>query len=65
MPALAIAQAILALMPLVTTGTEHLFAFIQSVRSAALQTGEWTPEMETTFQLRLLAKADLPQSQPD
>ena len=65
MTAIAVAQAILALMPLITTGTENLVAFIEKVRSAAQQTGEWPPEAEAAYQARILAKADSPAAQPD
>jgi hypothetical protein len=52
-------------MPLVTTGTEHLLAFVEKTRAAAQQTGEWPPEAEAAYQARLLAKADSPAAQPD
>lgn len=65
MQAVAIAQAILALMPLVTTGSEHLLAFVENTRKAAMQTNEWPPETEAAYQARLLAKADSPAAQPD
>ena len=65
MQAVAIAQAVLALIPLVSSGAEHLMAFVTSIRTAAVQSGEWPAEAEAAYQARLLAKADAPQSQPD
>lgn len=65
MNAVAVAQTVLALMPLVTTGTEHLLAFVEKTRAAAQQTGEWPPEAEAAYQARLLAKADSPAAQTD
>lgn len=62
---LIIAELALKFLPLITTGAEHVWNFITSVRSAAQQTGEWTPAAEAAYQQRLLAKADAPQSQPD
>ncbi len=65
MQAVAIAQAILALMPLVTSGVQHLFAFVSGVRAAAQQYNEWPPEAEEAFQRELLRQADAPESQRD
>lgn len=64
-PALLAASFILEHLPQITVGVEHLFGFVSSVRTAAQQTSEWSDEMEAAYQKRLLAKADLPQSQPD
>ena len=51
----AIAQAVSALLPIVNTGVEHLIAWITTVRAAARQTGEWTPEADAAFRASLLA----------
>lgn len=63
--ALAIVQSLLGFMPLITTGAEHLWDFIHHVRAAAQQSGEWTPELEAAYRVRLAEKADRPESQPD
>lgn len=65
MTAVALAQAILALIPLATSGTQHLWNFVNATRAATQQTGEWTPEAEAAYQAALLRKADAPESQPD
>lgn len=65
MPAVAIAKVVLALLPFVTSGAQYLLEFVRSVRAAALQTGEWPPDVETAYQERLLAKAEKPEAQPD
>ncbi len=53
MPAIAI--AILQALPTVEVGVEHLVAYIQSVRAASKQSGEWTPDHETQFLNALVA----------
>ena len=63
--AVAVAQAVLALLPMVTTGAEKLWDFITHVRTATQQTGEWTPAAEAAWQAALLAKADSAAAQPD
>jgi hypothetical protein len=65
MPAVAFAQVILALLPLVTSGVQHLFAFVADVRAAAQQSAEWPPEAEEAFQRELLRQADSPEALPD
>jgi hypothetical protein len=42
------------MLPTITTGVEHLIAFITSVRTAAKQTGEWTDAVEASFRGALL-----------
>jgi hypothetical protein len=51
---IALAQILIPMLPTIGTGAEHVIAFISSVRSAAKQTGEWTPEMEANFRGSLL-----------
>jgi hypothetical protein len=65
MQAVAIAKVVLALIPLVSSGAEHLFAFVTSIRTAALQSGTWPADAEAAYQARLLAKADAPPAQSD
>lgn len=63
--ALALLPQILALLPTVEVGVEHLIAWIQSIRTAAKQSGEWTPDLETAFLNSLVAWAGSPALQPD
>lgn len=65
MEGIALAQVILAMLPTITTGAEHLFQFVDRVRTAAQQSEEWTPEMEAAFQRELLRKARAPESLTD
>ena len=67
MPAalIALLPQIIALIPVVTTGVQQLIAFIESIRGAAQQTGEWTDAMEKAFVDELLARAKTPAYQPD
>lgn len=46
---------IIAIIPTIGRGVETIIALIGSIRSAAKQTGEWTPELETAFLESLLA----------
>lgn len=48
---------LIALIPVVTTGIGSLISFIASVRTAAQQTGEWTPALEASFVNAVIAKA--------
>lgn len=63
--ALALVQVILPLIPSITTGLAELWQFINTVRAAAQQTAEWTPEMEAAYQASLKATATDPAYQPD
>ena len=54
MPAIALAQILIPMLPTITTEIEHLISFISSVRTAAKQTGEWTDAIETSFRGALL-----------
>lgn len=63
MPTLAL--QILSLLPQITTGIEHLWAFIRDTRKATRQTGEWTPEMEQAFQAALADRKNRPEYQTD
>lgn len=53
--ALALAQIIIPLLPTIAGDIAHLVAWIQSVRSAAKQSGEWTVEMDQSFRNALIA----------
>lgn len=42
-----------------------LIAWVQSIRTSAQQSSEWTPAMEIAFQQLLLTQASSPVEQPD
>lgn len=63
MPALVL--PILAALPQVMTGAQHLIAFLREARAAGQQTGEWTPEMDAQFEAELARRAHDPAWQPD
>lgn len=65
MPAASIIQVFLALLPLVQTGVVELIAFINTLRAAAQQDGEWTPEQEEDYRQALFAKTSDPAYSPD
>lgn len=65
MPAAALIQVFIALLPLVQTGVMELIAFINTLRAAAQQTGEWTPEQEAAYRAALFAKTNDPAYKPD
>lgn len=55
----------LALLPLVQTGVEQFIAWLQRLRTAAQQSGEWTPEQDAAFEASLLERTSDPAYQPD
>lgn len=65
MTAIALAQIAIQLAPIVETGAAQLWGFINSVRAAAAQTGEWTPEIEAAYRASLQATHRDPAYQPD
>jgi len=64
MTALALAQIAIQLLPTVTTGVEELIAFINTIRSAAQQSGEWTPAHEDAYRASLFATTKDPAYAP-
>jgi len=54
-------QMILPLLPTIAGDVTSLISWIGSIRSAAQQTGEWTPTMETAFRNALVACAHDPE----
>lgn len=54
MPIIAL---ILANLPTIISAGEAGWKFITSVRATLSQSGEWTPEIESEFQAKLLAEA--------
>ncbi len=65
MPLPVAIQLGLALLPLVETGVTEFIAWIASLRSAALQSGEWTDQMEADYRASLFARTKDPAYQPD
>ena len=65
MPAAAILQLAIALLPLVQTGVGEFIAWMSSLRTAAKQSGEWTAEQDLAFRAALFAKTNDPAYQPD
>ncbi len=53
--ALALAQVLIPLLPTIETGVEQAISFIESVRTAAKQSGEWTQAMDYSFRSSLIA----------
>ena len=60
----AIALAI-QLLPLIQTGVVQFIAYIEALKSAAQQSGEWTPAMDASWRSALFAKTNDPKYQPD
>lgn len=66
MSANAILQIALAALPLIQTGVPQFVAWLQSLRSAAKQAGEWTDAQEQQFRTALVLKAQSdPAYKPD
>lgn len=53
---LVLLPQLIALIPTLSVGVANLISFIASVRSAAQQSGEWTPELEKQFVDTLIAR---------
>ena len=53
------------LLPLVTTGGEEFIAWIDSLKSAAQQAGEWTDAQDLAYRIALFAKTGDPKYKPD
>lgn len=63
--AVALIQVLGPLLPLLTGDISKLIAWIESVRAAAQQTGEWTADAESAYQQSILLRASAPEQQPD
>jgi hypothetical protein len=63
--ALALLPVVLQYLPQVTTGVEQLIAWIGGVRTAAQQSGEWTPALEAQYRASLFATTSDPAYKPD
>lgn len=62
---LVLAQLAITLLPKIQTGITELINFINTVKTAAQQTGEWTPEMDQAFRDSLIEAGQDPAAQPD
>lgn len=62
---LVVLQMVVAALPYVDAGVEKLIAWINAVRQAAKQSGEWTPEMEAAWRSGLWARTKAPEYRPD
>lgn len=63
--ALALLPAVLQYLPMITTGAEHLWTWVQGIRTAAQQSAEWTDDMETQYRAALIASGKNQEQQPD
>jgi len=61
----AIIALALQLLPLVETGVPEFIAWINSLKSAAQQAGEWTAEQDAAYRAALFAKTADPAYAPD
>lgn len=62
---LALLPQLMALIPSITVGVQHIILWVQSIRSAAQQSGEWTPELENQFIAMLVSTTTNPAWMPD
>lgn len=65
MTALALAQLAIQLLPTVEIGVTELIAFINTVRTAAQQSAEWSDQAEAAYRAALFAKTNDPAYAPD
>jgi hypothetical protein len=56
---------VLASIPALVTAATEIIDFVNKIRAAAQQDGEWTPEAEAEWQKMLNAAKDQPQWQKD
>jgi hypothetical protein len=63
--ALAAVQTILPLLPTIGGDVEKVIAWIEDVKSAAQQTGQWTPAIDAAYVAALLATRQNQDYQPD
>ena len=52
-------------LPLIQTGVMEFIAWLETLRTAAQQSGEWTPEQDAAYQAALRAKLGDPAYLPD
>ena len=64
MSAGAILMVALQFLPMIQTGVAEFLAWLEVLRSAAIQTGEWTPEQDAAFVAAVRAHKNDPAWQP-
>lgn len=65
MQTIALIELGLTLLPKVTVGVTQFVAWLNTLRAAAQQSGEWTPEHETQWRAGLLSQQLAPEEIPD
>lgn len=65
MSTIAALEVGLLLLPKVTTGLTQFVAWVNSLRTALQQTGEWTAEYEAAWRAALLSHDLRPEEIPD
>lgn len=58
-------QLAMALLPSIQHGVEQFIVWMESLRAAAKQSGEWTPEQDEAFRQSIMNKTGNPAYQPD
>jgi hypothetical protein len=56
---------LLSFLPQFIAAGESLWEFVQKLRTAAQQAGEWDAAHEAQFQASLIAQGQAPESKPD
>ena len=62
---LALLPGVIALIPTISSGVQSIIALVNSIRKAAQQSGEWTPDLDRQFMDALIATATDPKWQSD
>jgi len=65
MPAAQLIPIVIAALPMIQTGVTEFIAWLETLRSAAKQAGEWTDEQDAAYLAALRAKLGDPAYQPD
>ena len=56
---------LIQILPFVETGVTEFIAWIESLITAAKQSGEWTPEQDAAWRAACFAKTSDPKYAPD
>ena len=64
MGAAALLQIALGFLPMIQVGVEDFITWLETLRAAAKQDGEWTAEHDDAFVAAVLAKKNDPAYQP-
>lgn len=65
MQTIALLELGLTLLPKVTVGVTDFVNWVNTLRAAAQQSGEWTPEYEAQWRAGLLSQQLAPEEVPD